>query len=244
MIKYTGRQDTLYCFSPTVMLATFLIEAFLATLVFLRHRVTRFGKVAGLVLVLLAVFQFSEYRICTTTGTLRLLWSRLGFVAITLLPVAGLYLVSLVSRTPHFLKLGYVTAAGFAIYFILVPKSVTGAICGGNYVIFNGSNDFYRLYGFYYWGFLVLGIWESIEKIESLKRQTCTKNLLQWWIVAYLSFMAPMGAAYMFFPETRNAVASIMCGFAIALAFILALKIVPAYDRAHIRRQAVPHFHS
>jgi hypothetical protein len=215
------------------MLATFLIELSLAAFVFVRHHVTRFGKVAGLVLVLLAVFQFSEYQICTATGATPLLWSRVGFAAITLLPIAGLYLVSLVSRGPHFLKLGYVTAAAFVIYFIFVPKSITDAICGGNYVIFNGSNDFYRLYGFYYWGFLLLGIWESIEKIESLKRKTRTKNLLQWWIVAYLSFMAPMGAAYMFFPETRNAVASIMCGFAVALALILTLKIVPAYDRAH-----------
>jgi hypothetical protein len=227
---------TLHCFSPPVMIATFLIEIVLAAIVFLRHHVTRFGKVAGLVLLLLATFQIAEYRICTTTGE-PLVWSKIGFVAITLLPVAGLYLVSLVSRRPHFLKLGYATAIGFVLYFIFVPKSITGAICGGNYVMFNGSNDFYRLYGFYYWGFLSLGIWESIEKIESLKRRAPTRNLLQWWIVAYLSFMAPMGAAYMLFPETRSAVASVMCGFAILLAFILALKIVPAYDRTHSSRR-------
>jgi hypothetical protein len=217
------------------MVATFTIELILAAVVFIRDHVTRFGKTAGFVLILLATFQFAEYRICTTTGDIPLLWPRIGFVAITLLPVAGLYLVSLVSHKPHFLKLGYATAAGFLIYFIFVPKSISGAICGGNYVIFNTSNDLYRLYGFYYLGFLLLGIWESVEKIASLKRRTVAKRLLQWLIVGYVSFMGPMGLLYVFLPITRNAIASIMCGFALAFAFILAIKIVPIYNRTHLR---------
>jgi len=216
-----------------VMIATFAIEIVLAVVIFLRYHVTRFGKVAGGILLLLATFQFAEYRICTTTASSTVLWSRIGFVAITLLPLAGLYLVFLVSHKPHFLKLGYVSALGFLAYFIFVPKAITGAICGGNYVIFNTSTDLFRLYGFYYLGLLLLGIWESIEKIASLKRHTASKSILQWLIVAYLSFMAPMGAVYLLFPSTRNAVASIMCGFALLLAIILAVKIVPAYDRAH-----------
>ena len=223
----------LHCFSPPVMIATFSIELILAIIVLIRDHVTRFGKVAGFVLVLLATFQFAEYRICTTTGNIPLFWSRTGFVAITLLPLTGIYLVSLVSHKPHFLKLAYTSAAGFVVYFIFVPKSITDAICGGNYIIFNTSNDLYRLYGFYYLGFLLLGIWESIEKIASLKRRTAAKRTLQWLIVGYLSFMSPMGLVYIFVPTTRNAAASIMCGFALVFAFILTLKIVPAYNRTH-----------
>jgi hypothetical protein len=34
-------------------------------------------------------------------------------------------------------------------------------------------------------------------------------------------------------PITRNAIASIMCGFALAFAFILAIKVVPIYNRTH-----------
>lgn len=209
---------------------TFAIEVFLAAFTFIRHRATHFGKVAACVLVLLATFQLAEYRICTSTDS-RVFWSHLGFVAITLLPISGLYLVSLVSHKPHFLKLGYITAAGFIIYFVLIPKSITDAVCGGNYVIFNTSTDLYRLYGFYYLGFLLLGIWESLEKISALKRRTSGKKALQWLIVGYLSFMGPMGIAYIFIPQTRNAAASIMCGFALTLAFILTFKVVPAYDK-------------
>ena len=229
--KLHRQGQTLYCFSPPIMLATLVIELVLAAYVFVRHRTTRFGKVAGFVLVLLATFQFAEYRICTVAeGASLVLWARIGFVAITLLPLSGLYLVSLVSRKPRFLKLGYATSLGFILYFVFVPKSITAAICGGNYVLFNMSNDLYRLYGLYYLGFLLLGIWESVDKISSMERRTRSKRTLQWLIVGYLSFMAPLGIVYMIIPETRNGVASIMCGFAVVLAFILALKVVPAHD--------------
>jgi len=225
------QRNTLYCFSPAVMLATFLIEFALAIFVFVRYRVTRFGKVAASALVLLGSFQLAEYQICA--GRNELLWSRVGFVAITLLPVVGLYLVSLVSHRPHFLKLGYATAIVYVVYFAFVPKSISGAACGGNYIIFNASNDFYRLYGFYYWGFLLLGIWESLEKMADLRRQSKTRNVLQWLIVGYLSFMGPMGLVYITYPAARDAVASIMCGFAVLLALMLAFKIVPDYNRTH-----------
>jgi hypothetical protein len=224
---------TLYCFSPPVMVASFVIEILLAIYVFVRHRITRFGKVAGLVLLLLATFQLAEYRICDVGGASELLWSRIGFVAITLLPLAGLYLVSLVSHKQHFLKLGYVSATALVLYFLFVPKAITGAICGGNYVLFNTSSDLFRLYGFYYLGFLLLGIWESIEHVASLKRQAGARSALQWLIVGYLSFMGPMGVLYLSVPATRNAAASIMCGFAVLLAVILTFKVVPAFDRTH-----------
>jgi hypothetical protein len=62
---------------------------------------------------LLASFQFAEYRISTRTDAASLLWARIGFIAITLLPVAGLDLVSLVSPKQHFLNISYGTAFGF-----------------------------------------------------------------------------------------------------------------------------------
>jgi len=215
------------------MLVTFLVEVLLAGFVFVKHRVTRFGKAAGATLILLSIFQIAEYKVCTGSEQAASVWARIGFVAITVLPVLGLYLMSQLGAGPHFHKLAYTTAAGFVIYFLLVPKAITGAVCGGNYVIFNLSNDLYRLYGFYYWGFLLLAVWEAMDRLSALKRRTQTRNLLKWLTIGYVSFMAPMGLAYLLFPVTRNAVASIMCGFAIALALILSLKIVPAYTKSH-----------
>jgi hypothetical protein len=52
----------------------------------------------------------------------------------------------------------------------------------------------------YYLGFPLLGIWESVERIASLKRQIVAKKVLQWLIVGYQSFMGPMGVLYVFVP--------------------------------------------
>lgn len=68
------------------MIATFAIKLMLAAYVFVRYRVTRFGQVAAGVFILLATFQIADFRICTTSDASALLWSRVGFVAITILP--------------------------------------------------------------------------------------------------------------------------------------------------------------
>jgi len=161
------------------------------------------------------------------------MWSRIGFFAITLLPVVGLYTISQVSRKNHFLKLGYVLAILYLIYFIFVPKSIAGAICGGNYIIFDAPQMIYRLYGFYYFGFLILGIWSALEGIILEERPTREKSILEWFIAGYASFMVPMALVYIVFPVTRQAITSIMCGFAIIFAFILAFKITPKYHAIH-----------
>jgi hypothetical protein len=55
------QHETLYCFTPEVMLRTFITELALGIFVFVRHRMSRFGKVAATTLLLLASFQFAEY---------------------------------------------------------------------------------------------------------------------------------------------------------------------------------------
>jgi len=218
----------LFCFTPTVMLVTFVIETILAIYVYMRYGKSRFGKTAALILLLLATFQLAEHRVCADSYAL--LWSRIGFIAITLLPILGLYLVSLVSHKTHFLRLGYILTAGFIIYFLFVPETITGALCGGNYVIFNTGQSLYWLYALYYFGFLLLGIWEALERIHQARTGTVIKKTLFWIIIGYLSFMLPMAIVYAVIPSSRLAVTSIMCGFALIFAFVLAFKIVPRYN--------------
>lgn len=234
MFRFFNQKSTFFCFSPFVMVTTFAIEIILAFYILARYRMTKFGRTAALLLVLLATFQLAEYLICA--GSVQaLLWSRIGFAAITMLPLVGLYLVSQLSHKTHFLKLGYVAAVLYAAYFLFVPKAITGAFCGGNYVIFDSSQALYGFYGFYYFGFLILGIWEALEKISSIRKPTTagkpttTRRILLWFIAGYLSFILPMGIIFVVSPDARNALASIMCGFAIIFALILAFKIVPKH---------------
>ena len=161
---------TLYCFSPPVMIATFAIEIVLAAYTFLRYRAGRFGRTAAAILVLLALFQLSEYQVCG--GSYAILWSRIGLGAITILPVLGLYLVSLINRETTFLRLGYALAVMFAIVFVVAPKNIVGSYCGGNYIVFSGPEELYRFYAVYYFSFLILAVWDALRRIPPGETRT------------------------------------------------------------------------
>jgi hypothetical protein len=220
---------TLYCFSPPVMIATFIIEITLAIYVFIKSR--KAGSDVGIVVILvfLAIFQLSEYQICG--GLDALLWSRIGLFAITFLPVLGLYLITKLKKDSHLLRLGFFVAIAFVTFFVLVPQSVTGATCGGNYVVFDISHGLSSLYGYYYFGFMLLGIWEALSGIRTDNVKTMTKKALFWFIIGYLSFILPLTLVYIFLPVTRVAITSVMCGFAVIFAFILTFKIAPIYHK-------------
>ncbi len=218
---------TLYCFSPPIMIATFVIEMGLAIYVFIKSR--KAGSDVGIVLALvfLAIFQLSEYQICG--GLSPLFWSRIGLFVITFLPVLGYYLITKLNKNSRFLKLGFFIAIAFVAFFVFVPETINGATCGGNYIIFHINSSIHSLYGYYYFGFLLLGIWEALSGIRSDNKKRMTKRALFWFIIGYLSFILPLTLVYILIPIARVAIASIMCGFAIIFAFILAFKIAPIY---------------
>jgi hypothetical protein len=221
---------TLYCFSPAVMLATFIIEFGLAIYVFAKSRITHsdYGIVA--ILVFLGTFQLAEYMICRGTDTL--LWTRLGLFSITFLPVIGYYLISKIRSRYSVAKLGIILAIALACFIVLYPPAVTGGVCAGNYVILNVKPAIYQFFGYYYYGFLLLGIWDALRGITENKESKNTKKALAWLIIGYLSFILPLTLVYIFLAGARQGIASIMCGFAIVFAFILTFKIAPIYHDA------------
>lgn len=227
--KNKEKDITLHCFTPEVMIVTFIVEMLLAGYTFLKARNSKFGRGAIYTLVFLAFFQLSEYQICA--GANSFLWSRIGLFSITLLPVLGIYMVSLINKKTWLLYLGYILSFGFITYFLLVPKAIESASCGGNYVIFSGPQSLFKFYGFYYFGFLLLAMWESFQRIKEDKKNDILRKVLFWFIVGYLSFILPLTLVYVFIASTRAAVASVMCGFAVIFAIILALKIVPLYQK-------------
>jgi drug/metabolite transporter (DMT)-like permease len=209
------------------MIATFIIEILLAIYSFIKSLKAKSDFNIVLTLIFLAIFQLSEYQICG--GFNPLFWSRLGLFSITFLPVLGFYLITKISKKSNFLKFGFILAIAFVVFFVLVPHTVEGAICGGNYIIFDIKSGVNSLYGYYYFGFLILGIWESIKGIKSDNSKKKIKEAFKWFIIGYLSFILPLTLVYIFIPITRVAIASIMCGFAVIFAFILAFKIAPIY---------------
>lgn len=226
-IKKEPNTVTLYCFSPAVMLVTFIVEFILATYTFVRSR--RTGSNIGIVLILifLGTFQLSEYMICRGSNTL--FWTRLGLFAITFLPVLGYYLVSKIRGSYTVARLSVFLGIAIGIFILFYPPAVTGGVCAGNYVILNVKPAIYQFFGYYYFGFLLLGIGESLHGIQENPKRKYSKQALLWLIIGYLSFILPLTLVYIFMAGARQGVASIMCGFAVVFAFILTFKIAPIY---------------
>ncbi len=64
ILKLLKRKNTLHCFTPEIMLATFIIEIILAAYVFARYRLTFLGRLAGTTLIMLGLVQAAEYQVC------------------------------------------------------------------------------------------------------------------------------------------------------------------------------------
>ncbi len=220
-----NKSVVLFCFSPPVMLATFIIETLLAMYMFIRHNLNQFQRLIMVLLLGLAVFQLAEYQICTTGNNL--LWSQIGYTAITLLPPLGIFLISLLSGKRTTTYISFAMAAVLLVAF-MVPGVVQNSTCGGNYVILHLSEPFSSFYIFYYSALLLLGLWEASHAIPIDKKY---QEVLRWIVVGYVAFMGPLAIAYAVSDAVRGAVPSIMCGFALIMAFILVFKVNPEFER-------------
>lgn len=200
------------------MLATFVVEVGLAIYVLLRHKLNSIARIAVVTLLSLAVFQWAEYAICAGHGP-TILWMRAGFVAITLLPALGVHLVGILRRNHRLTKFAYVSSAA-TILWLLLPGGTISAVCAGNYVIFDLHPILESVYVLYYFGFLLAALYGAVTLAPH-------SRAARWFTVGYLSFLLPMGIIYLIDRSAYQAVPSIMCGFAVLFAAILAFKVVP-----------------
>lgn len=211
------------------MLATLVIELVLAIWVLIRTKSSTIKKIAITSLLLLGLFQLAEFMVCGAySEALVNVASRVGYVAITFLPALGIHLANQIAgrKNNWFTILAYILAGGFALYFGFAPASINSSICTGNYVIFNLKYTAGLVYTVYYFS-LLFGI---IGLSAQLRRQVRAKNkqdALLWLIAGTLVFLVPTGLVYWFVPSSQDGIPSIMCGFAVVYAIILAGKIVP-----------------
>lgn len=231
------KNETFFCFSPLVMISTFVIEIALAAFVTWKYRHTLLGKVSIVALLCLAVFQLAEWMVCEgSLGMDSVTWSRIGFVVIALLPALGLHIVHILAgRTKSVVPaLGYIAAAIFVGYFAVATHGITSALCGGNYVIFEVAPTAIRAFTFYYYSLLLIGTGYALFWAASEKNKH-TKRALRWLVGGYAVFMVPTAVINTIDPTTIAGIPSIMCGFAVLFAFILTFAILPEYGKARKR---------
>jgi hypothetical protein len=223
----------LNCFSPPIMLATFVIETVLAIYTVWRYKMTVLTRLITAGLLALGVFQLCEYHVCGGMGIRAAEWSRLGYVAISMLPPLGLHMLHVMANKPKrkLVSFGYISMVAFIGFFLFIPSAFQGYQCTGNYVIFQIGLNAARLYGLYYYGLLLAAIglgmrWANQLKAagkKSAKRLASVRGL----IIGYLVFLVPTALANSVKPETRRGIPSIMCGFAVLFAIILTLYVLP-----------------
>ncbi len=225
------------------MLATMIIEVLLVIFTVWRYKMTALTRLIVISIIALAVFQLSEYRVCTGLGLSAENWSRVGYIAISARPPLGLHMMHLLASRPkrRLVVAGYATMAGFMSYFLLYPAAFVGYQCTGNYVIFQIGIGPAIAYGTYYYGWLLatlcLGIKWSNQLLKEGTRGYTRLQAVRALIIGYLVFLVPVALANTISPATRRGIPSIMCGFAVLFAIILALYILPRASgrRDHIK---------
>lgn len=223
----------LNCFSPPVMIATMAIESGLTVYAVWRYKMTPLTRLATITLIMLATFQLAEYFVCTGIGSMAVPWSRVGFVAITALPALGLHIMYNLAgkQDRRLVYAAYALMAAFMTSFLLAPGIFTGHQCTGNYVIFEFTANITGLYSVYYFGWILVGMGLGFRWANELKARgkKAAKQLqaVQGLILGYLVFLIPSALAMAVKPSVRRGIPSVLCGFAVFYALILAFYILP-----------------
>jgi hypothetical protein len=224
--------DRLYCFSPPVMIATFVIEICLALFTLWRYRNDRLTQVAVGLLVFLAIFQAAEFKVCGGQGLSAFTWSRIGFASIAMLPPLGIHLAyELTHATKRsLLRPAYGMALGFVSFFLLVPNAIQSNQCFGNYVIFQTAPWAGGLFGVYYYVLIAVAIWLAMTGARRLKNNI-ERRAAYAFVGGYTAFIMPTITVNILDPKTVNGIPSIMCGFAVIFALVLSFSVMPRAGR-------------
>lgn len=215
-----------YCFSPPVMLATFLIETVFLVYVLYRYKMNALSRLVSLLLLFLATFQLAEYNVCGGLGADAATWSKVGFVAITVLPPIGIHLIHVIAKKSwsNITGIAYGMAAAWVVIFALSEQVFGGHVCAGNYVIFTIKPGAGGLYLTYYYLWLIVGAYLCLKFARNIKKKNRQSLILL--AIGYGTLLIPTTTANMLAPDTINALPSIMCGFAIILAAIITFGIM------------------
>jgi hypothetical protein len=221
-----SRGEVLYCFSPPVMIATFITESLLFIYTIWRYKMSTVTRLIAATLALLAIFQLAEYRVCGHTNGIPMA-SRVGFIAITMLPPVGIHLVQVIAGQKQRIlsTISYAAGIAIALFFGFGAHVFTSYICAGNYAIFQLVPKRGGEFFVYYYTLLILEICMALY--FSVAASINARKALLYQVFGILSFLIPTGIMNAFHPATIEGIPSVMCGFAVIYAIVLVFGIEP-----------------
>ena len=213
------------------MLATLTIEIAFAIYIVWRYKMTVITRLIVVILGLLALFQGTEFLLCGGLALQGGVWSRIGYGAITLLPALGLHLTYKLAnkKASWMVAASYVSAAAFVGYFVFASQAISGHTCYANYATFDTASGSSTLYGLYYYGWLFVSLFSAVKWAPELEKHR--RAALFALVAGYLGFIVPTTTINIIDQSTVGGIPSIMCGFAVILAFVLVGKIAPEVNR-------------
>ncbi len=238
LLMYKRYGNKFMCFSPPVMLATFLIEFALLFYVLWRYKLTPLTRTIAVFIGCLGIFQLAEYMICGGLGLGGNVWARIGYVSITLLPALGIHILALLAgvKAKKLLTAAYGSAFLFAGYFAFGPSAVGLEQCAPNYAVFALGGIDTLLYAAFYYGWLLAAVGLAAHWAKQKPKKAAA---LRWMAIGYASFILPTTVANIIDPATIAGIPSIMCGFAILIAIIIVWRVLPlATNKSHIRKRS------
>lgn len=190
-------------------------------------------RLVASILVFLALFQATEYAICGGSLSGGNLAARIGFASITMLPPLGLHLAhAIANKKPGKLVwAAYGTGASFVGFFLLTSASIPAHACYDNYAVFSTLGNSGDVFGLFYYGWMAVAIGLALQWAASLPLHR--KRALYALVVGYAAFIIPTATVNILDPSTLAGIPSIMCGFAVLLAFMLVLKVSPEVLQPH-----------
>lgn len=220
------------------MLATFLIEFGLLFYTLWRYKMTTTVRLAVMILASLGIFQLSEYMVCGGFGWSNIQWARVGYVAITLLPAFGIHmLVKLTDKKmPMLVSAAYASCVVFVTFYVLSTSAISGQACYANYAVFYTNHIASQWFAAYYYGWLMIGTYLAWQWGME---QPAHRKSLHSMMAGYLVFLVPTTVFNIIDPSTIKGIPSIMCGFAVLLAFVIVAKVLPNSSETRLSTQNI-----
>ncbi len=215
-------------YSPLLAIFTGVFEFIAALFVFSSPGRKRILYPTGLLLLLLAGYQFSEVAVCYNPG--QLLFARIAFFDITWLPPLamwlGLQLFAARKKWMAIIPLTYF-AVGFvlATWVMVDPRCVTKSVCEIVVARYISPNPFDIVYALYYQSGLLVLIFGTAVGLAYESDQVLRKHLANLQ-VGILGFVLPSLVVRIVVSNSGGLTASVMCHFALLLAVSLVFLIL------------------
>jgi hypothetical protein len=155
---------------------------------------------------------------------LRNIWSRIGFISYTFLPVLSLHIVLIYCRVrfPRFLL--YIVPVVAALYAIFMQGFIFESACHEFFVTIKtpffkdvGSFPWIQIYFSYYFGFILLSIFVLLKRYFDELRES-KKRVFLGMMIALLISLVPAYVFVVLLPSEGVKFPSIYCHFAIMFA--------------------------